>query len=181
MFFAFESGQPRHGSSPPLETWDCASIRRLASSQLASAERGQIPESWQCSNELNQGIYWHIFIQCGKSESVRSMRCLQYPYQSPHQNVKRSATAGSAILRKSGISGSSACTFPIWISVGRVSVARTRREQEHLLCYYKNKMQPIVDEGMQDYIYCSAPGRSVILCISDGVLWVRPLCRAFST
>ena len=88
---------------PPC--WDCAFIRRLASSQLALAERVQIPESRQRLNELNQGKYWHISIQCGKSESVEET-CFGIMRQCAFSQSKCQKGRGS------GISCPNACKFP---------------------------------------------------------------------
>lgn len=44
---------------------------------------------------------------------------------------------------------------------------KKRTRAPTMLLTRKKKMQLIADEGMQDYIYCSAPGRSVILRVSQ--------------
>lgn len=90
------------------------------------------------------------------------------PISLPIKMSKGARQPGRQYFGSQGFHARMPVHFRIWISVRRASVAITRREQEHLLCYYQGKkMQLIVDEGMQDYIYCSAPGRSVILRVSQ--------------
>lgn len=78
--------------------------------------------------------------------------------------LKRGATPGSARLRRSGISCPNACKFPhLDICEKRVSY-NNEMETGALTMLLKKEIlfRLLVIEGMQDYIYCPAPGRSVI-------------------